>query len=196
MPVDFANVYLAPLIADFAQLYPCIRFDFDLTPRQVDLISEPVDVVICMGEPANSNLIARKLASLQRFLYASPRYLEMSGEPQSLSDLPHHECLRLRGHGSDRWILSGKGATEQVDVGGRFELNSVGMLRRLASLNLGITLLPEGIAAQDVAEGKLRRILPQWQASPISVYALTETRLRPAKTQRFIELVREKLEAN
>ncbi len=196
LPVDFANVYLAPLIADFAQLYPGISFDFDLTPRQVDLISEPVDVVIRMGEPPNSNLIARKLASLQRFLYASPRYLKTSGEPQLPSDLPHHECLRLRGPGSDRWMLSGKGGAEQVDVGGRFELNSVGMLRRLASLNLGIALLPEGIAAQDVAEGKLSRILPQWQASPVSVYALTETRLLPAKTQRFIEFVRDKLEAN
>lgn len=194
LPVDFANVYLAPLIAEFAQLYPGISFDFDLTPRQVDLISEPVDVVIRMGEPANSNLIARKLASLQRFLYASPQYLEMSGEPQSPSDLPHHECLRLRGPGSDRWTLLGNGETEQVDVGGRFELNSVGMLRRLASLDLGITLLPEGIAAQDVLEGKLRQILPQWQASPVSVYALTETRLLPAKTQRFIEFIRAKLE--
>jgi DNA-binding transcriptional LysR family regulator len=195
LPVDFANVYLAPLIAEFAQLYPGISFDFDLTPRQVDLVSEPVDVVIRMGEPANSNLIARKLASIQRFLYASPHYLQTSGEPQSPSDLSGHECLRLRGPDSDRWTLSGGDETQQVDVGGRFQLNSVGMLRRLASLGLGITLLPEGIAAQDVADGKLRRILVQWQASPVSVYALTETRLLPAKTQRFIEFVRDRLQA-
>ena len=193
LPVDFANIYLAPLIAEFAQLYPGISFEFDLTPRQVDLISEPVDLVIRMGEPASSNLIARKLASLQRYLYASPQYLEVSGEPQNPSELIHHECLRLRGPGSGCWTLSGKDGTEKIDVGGRFELNSVGMLRRLASLNLGITLLPEGIAAQDVAEGKLLQVLPQWQASPISVYALTETRLLPAKTQRFIEFVRDKL---
>ncbi|WP_342655321.1 LysR family transcriptional regulator [Pseudomonas sp. F3-2] len=195
LPVDFANVYLAPLIAEFAQLYPGISFDFDLTPRQVDLVSEPVDVVIRMGEPANSNLIARKLASIQRFLYASPHYLQTSGEPQSPSDLSGHECLRLRGPDSDRWTLSGGGETQQVDVGGRFQLNSVGMLRHLVSLGLGITLLPEGIAAQDVADGKLRRILVQWQASPVSVYALTETRLLPAKTQRFIEFVRDRLQA-
>lgn len=193
LPVDFANIYLAPLIAEFARLYPGISFEFDLTPRQVDLISEPVDLVIRMGEPASSNLIARKLASLHRYLYASPQYLEVSGEPQNPSELIHHECLRLRGPGSGCWTLSGKDGTEKIDVGGRFELNSVGMLRRLASLNLGITLLPEGIAAQDVAEGKLLQVLPQWQASPISVYALTETRLLPAKTQRFIEFVRDKL---
>jgi DNA-binding transcriptional LysR family regulator len=194
LPVDFANIYLAPLIAEFARLYPGISFEFDLTPRQVDLVSEPVDVVIRMGEPPNSNLIARKLASLQRCLYASPRYLERSGEPDHPSQLINHECLRMRGVGADRWTLSSEAGNEHVDVRGRFALNSVGMLRRLASLDLGIALLPEGIAAQDVASGALRKVLPQWQASPVSVYALTETRLLPAKTQRFIEFLRDKLE--
>lgn len=82
----------------------------------------------------------------------------------------------------------------EVEIDGRFELNSVGMIRRLATLDLGIALLPEGIAAQDLANGTLRRVLPQWHAAPISVYALTETRLLPAKTQRFIEFLRERLE--
>lgn len=194
LPVDFANVYLAPLIAEFARDYPGISFDFDLTPRQVDLVSDPVDVVIRMGEPPNSNLIARKLASLERGLYASPRYLEVSGEPEQPSRLVNHECLRMRGPDADRWTLTSGAQREQVAVSGRFELNSVGMLRRLASLNLGIALLPAGIAAQDVASGTLRRVLSQWQAPPVSVYALTETRLLPAKTQRFIEFLREKLD--
>lgn len=194
LPVDFANIYLAPLIADFARLYPGITFDFDLTPRQVDLVSDPVDVVIRMGEPASSNLIARKLATLQRGLYASPQYLAGSGEPREPAELVHHECLRMSGAGSDKWTLTSEGAVEQVQVGGRFELNSVGMLRRLASLDLGIALLPAGIAAPDVEAGVLQRVLPQWQATPVPVYALTETRLLPAKTQRFIEYLRDQLE--
>ncbi|RAI66462.1 LysR family transcriptional regulator [Pseudomonas fluorescens] len=195
LPVDFATVYLAPLIADFARLYPGISFEFDLSPRQVDLISDPVDVVIRMGEPANSNLIARKLASLRRGLYASPRYLEMFGAPGQPLDLSRHECLRLRGPDADRWTLCGSAGRLEVDVGGRFELNSVGMLRRLASLDLGIVLLPEGIAEQDLINGKLRKVLPEWHATPVSVCALTETRLLPAKTQRFIEFLRDRFEA-
>ncbi|MND20973.1 HTH-type transcriptional regulator DmlR [compost metagenome] len=192
LPVDFANIYLAPLIAEFARRYPGISFEFDLTPRQVDLVSEPVDVVIRMGEPADSNLIARKLASLSRRLYASPRYLELNGEPSDPSELVNHECLRLRKAG--KWQLSHSGEVVEVEVGGRFQLNSVGMLRRLATLDLGIALLPEGIAADDLRTGLLQPVLPQWQASPIPVYALTETRLLPAKTQRFIEFLREQLE--
>ncbi|MBC3435683.1 LysR family transcriptional regulator [Pseudomonas sp. BW16M2] len=194
LPVDFANVYLAPLIADFARRYPGITFDLDLTPRQVDLVSDPVDVVIRMGELANSTLIARKLATLQRGLYASPQYLAASGEPSHPSELGHHQCLRMSGSRSDRWTLACEATVEHVQVVGRFELNSVGMLRRLACLDLGIALLPAGIAAPDVESGALRQVLPQWQATPVPVYALTETRLLPAKTQRFIEYLQDRLE--
>lgn len=194
LPVDFANIYLAPLIAEFAHRYPGISFDFDLTPRQVDLISEPVDVVIRMGEPADSNLIARKLATLSRRLYASPRYLEINGEPAHPSELVNHECLRLRSSRGDKWLLTNAGETMEAPVGGRFQLNSVGMLRRLASLDLGIAVLPEGIAADDVRNGLLKEVLAQWHPTPIPVYSLTETRLLPAKTQCFIEFLREQLE--
>lgn len=194
LPVDFATIYLAPLIAEFASRYPGISFDFDLTPRQVDLISEPVDLVIRMGEPPSSNLIARKLASLPRYLYASPAYLERFGEPAHPRDLAGHECLRLRSPKTDNWTLSRPGETLEVEVGGRFQLNSVGLIRRLATLDLGIAVLAQGIVTEELANGSLRRVMQQWQASPIPVYALTETRLLPAKTQRFIEFLRERLE--
>jgi DNA-binding transcriptional LysR family regulator len=67
------------------------------------------------------------------------------------------------------------------------------LIRRLAILDLGIAVLPEEIVAEDVAQGRLRRILPDWEGPPTPVYAMTETRLLPAKTQRFIEFLREHL---
>ena len=63
------------------------------------------------------------------------------------------------------------------------------MLRRVATLGMGVALLPVEIAANDVTAGRLVRMLTHWQAKPIPVYALTETRLLPAKTQRFIEFL-------
>lgn len=84
----------------------------------------------------------------------------------------------------------------EVTVGSRFQLNSVGLIRRLASLDLGIVVLPEKIVAEDVTQGRLRRILPDWEGPPTPVYAMTETRLLPAKTQRFIEFLRERLDSS
>lgn len=191
LPVDFATIYLARLIAEFARRYPGLSFEFDLTPRRADLVAEPFDVAIRMGELADSGLIARQLARLPRYFYASPRYLELSGEPKAPDDLTRHECLCMpRGA---TWKLEDGRRKVEVAVGGRFTLNSVGMIRRLATLDMGIALLSEQIAAEDLANGRLRRVLPQWQASPISVYAITETRLLPAKTQRFVEFLQERL---
>jgi DNA-binding transcriptional LysR family regulator len=193
LPVDFANIYLAPLIAEFARRYPGISFDFDLTPRLVDLISEPFDVAIRMGNPPNSNLIARQLANLACYLYASPRYLEQFGAPFHPTDLAQHECLGFRTAKANVWILHKANESMEVAVAGRFQLNSVGLIRRLATLDQGIALLPAEIVDEDVVQGRLRRVLPDWEGPATPVYAMTETRLLPAKTQRFIEFLRERL---
>lgn len=193
LPVDFANIYLAPLIAEFARQYPGISFDFDLTPRLVDLVAEPFDVAIRMGNPPNSNLIARRLANLACYLYASPRYLERFGEPARPENLALHECIGFKTAKANAWTLHDASGSIEVAVGGRFQLNSIGLIRRLATLDLGITILPEEIVAEDVAQGRLRRILPDWMGPSTPVYAITETRLLPAKTQRFIDFLRQHL---
>ncbi|WP_456618617.1 LysR substrate-binding domain-containing protein [Bradyrhizobium sp. P5_C12] len=187
LPVDFAAIYLTPLIAEFARRYPGISFEFDLTPRRVDLVAEPFDVAIRMGELADSGLIARQLARLPGYLYASPQYLELAGEPRQPDDLVRHQCLCMPR--ASIWKLHAGTRKVEVAVKGRFTLNSVGMIARLAAHDQGIALLAEAIVADDLAAGRLRRVLPHWQAAPISVYAITETRLLPAKTQRFIEFL-------
>src|SRR5712664_3676272 len=133
-PVDFATTFLAPQMAEFSRRYPGISFEFDLTPRRVDLVAEPFDVAIRMGELPDSNLIARQLARLPRYLYASPRYLDLSGEPSQPSDLARHECLRMRTAEAGVWTLHGAAEMVEIAVGGRFLLNSIGMIRRLATL--------------------------------------------------------------
>lgn len=191
LPVDFAVTYLAPLISEFAMLYPGIRFDFDLTPRRVDLVSEPFDVAIRIGESADSQLIARPLATLTPALYASPGYLNRSGTPREPETLAQHECLAILR--AEAWTLTDGQRSVTVPVSGRFNLNSMGMIRRMAALDMGVVLMPAEVVADEVASGKLQRILPDWHGSPTTVYAITETRLLPAKTQRFIEFLRDRL---
>ncbi len=191
LPVDFATTYLAPLLPEFAALYPGLDFDFDLTPRNVDLVAEPFDLAIRMAAPQTQNLIARVIARLTPRLYAAPGYLEQNGEPQHPSELERHQCLTMQNIGS--WVLHSGTESVETKAGSRFRGNSVAMIRRLATLEMGITAVPERVVVEELASGQLRRILPEWQLAPTSVYAVTETRLLPAKTQRFIEFLRERL---
>ncbi|MDR2164383.1 MAG: substrate binding domain-containing protein, partial [Zoogloeaceae bacterium] len=116
---------------------------------------------------------------------------EQAGEPQNPADLTRHECLRMLNPEAEVWRLRKGAESVEVSVGGRFCMNSVGMIRRMAALDLGIAMLVEEIAAEEVASGQLQRVLPQWEAAPVPIYAVTETRLLPAKTQRFIDFMRE-----
>lgn len=195
LPVDFASVILAPLLTEFAHRYPGIRFEFDLTPRRVDLVAEAFDVAIRVGEQPDSGLIARQLARFTGRLYASPGYLAAHGEPAHPAELAQHECLVFPRSGP--WVLLRDEAqgTERVEVsvGGRFCLNNVGLFRRLAIDDQGVVLLPEAMVADDLAAQRLRPILPAWRGQDMPVYALTETRLLPAKTLRFIEFLQERL---
>lgn len=194
LPVDFSTVFLAPLIAQFAHKYPGISFELDLSPRRADLVSEPLDLAIRMGEQPDSGLIARQIGSFPRYLFASPRYLALSGEPTHPVDLKQHECIRLAaGPENSVWTLHKTEETIDVRIGGRFSVNSIGMIRRLSALDMGISIQTPGIVSEELADGRLQRVLPQWEAAPLPVYALTETRLLPAKTKRFIEFLSEGL---
>lgn len=188
LPVDFATIFVAPHLGAFAQRYPDIRFELDLTPRRVDLVAEPYDLAIRMGDLPDSSLVARKLADLPRYLYASPAYLAAAGEPRHPAELAQHACLPMLRQPL-RWRLQGDAGTVDTVVNGRFHVNSVGMMQRLAVQGMGIALVSPTIVAGDVAAGALRRILPAWRGSDVPVYAVTETRLLPAKTQRFIEFL-------
>lgn len=191
LPADFATTYLAPLFGEFAQLYPKLNFDLDLTPRNVDLIAEPFDLAIRMATTDTPNLIARVIARLTPFLYASPGYLVRKGEPLEPSELEHHECLPIGGRTT--WTMNSGTNSIETKLGGRFRLNSAAMIRRLAALDMGIAFLPERVVYDDLAQGRLRRILSDWQGPSVAVYAVTETRLLPAKTQRFIEFLQDRL---
>lgn len=193
LPADFAVVILAPIIKAFSDCYPGISFDFDLTPRNVDLVSEPYDLAVRMGSLPDSGLIARKLGSLTRSLYASPDYLVMNGTPGNPDELTDHECIGMRQDKPGHWNLQREGNRISLRVSGRFQMNSIGMMRRFASMGAGIAILPDKIVREDVADNKLIRVLPDWKGEVVTIYALTETRLLPAKTQVFIEFMRERL---
>lgn len=193
VPVDFAIIYMAPLMAEFVALYPGIQIELDMTPRQVDLISENVDVAIRMGVPPDSTLIARKLTQFTAQLFASSNYLAKAGIPEHPSQLKQFECIGFPK--VNVWHLQNGEETVDTEVTGRFKANNVGMIKRLATLDHGIILIPPSSVQDEVKSQQLVPVLSQWQGTPLPVYALTETRLLPAKVRVFIDFFRDKLGA-
>lgn len=190
MPVDFSIAYIMPLVIKYSEIYPDIDFELDLTPRQVDLTREPLDVAIRLGEQQSSSLIARHLITIPRYLYASPEYLKVNGYPSSPSELHSHKCLIMNTPQERKyWSLLGKDEEAEVELKGRFLMNSIGMLKNLAIMGEGIAMIAPGVVRKEASDGELVRVLPEWSGKPLSVYALTENRLSPVKISSFIDFL-------
>lgn len=199
MPADLATGYLAPILKDFADTYPLIAFAIDLTPRRVDLQTEPFDLAIRIGPPprAPSTLVARQIALLPRYLYAAFGYLKHAAPLEQPADLANHVlCMTQGAINHQEVLLTLHRGDEKVElrVEPRFTMNSVGLSRLLAVMGTGISVLDVGLARQDVAEGRLRRVLPAWSLAPVQIHAITESRLLPARTRLFIEFMKTRLE--
>jgi DNA-binding transcriptional LysR family regulator len=198
MPVDLATGHLAPILSDFAKSYPLISFEFDVTPRRVDLQSDPFDLAIRIGPPPTtpSTLVARQIALLPRYLYASPDYLKAAAPLTHPDELTKHVlCIgQAMTSQEEAWRTFYRGEEEvNVMIASRFRMNSVGLSRELAVSGVGIAVLDTDLAHEDVASGRLRRVLPEWSLAPVPVHAITDTRLLPARTRLFIDFIKARL---
>src|SRR6267154_2495624 len=167
MPADLATDYLAPIIADFAKTYPLIAFEFDLSPRLVDLQTEPFDLAIRIGPP-----------------------------PTHPNDLDRHVVCIVQGAtrlGEVARTFHRGDESVDVMIGTRFAMNSVALSRALAVGGVGLAVLNNVLALDDVTLRRLVRVLPDWRLAPVQVHAVTETRLLPARTRLFIDFLKARL---
>jgi len=198
MPADLATGYLAPIIADFAKKYPLIAFEFDTSPRPVDLQTEAFDLAIRIGPPptAPSTLVARPIAMLPRYLYGTPEYLKSAAPLTHLKDLDRHVVCIVQGATRlGEVVRTFHRGDESVDmkIGTRFVMNSVALSRALAMGGVGLAVLDNVLALDDLRLGRLVRVLPDWSLAPLQVHAVTDTRLLPARTRLFIEFLKARL---
>jgi DNA-binding transcriptional LysR family regulator len=197
MPAELAAAHLAPIIADFAKTYPLIAFEFDLSPRPVDLQTEHFDLAIRIGPPPTAplTLVARPIAVLPRYLYASPEYLRSAAPLTHPNDLDRHAVCIVEGArpGQVARTFYRGGETVDVMIGTRFAMNSIALSRALAMQGAGLAVLDNVLALDDVTLGRLIRVLPGWSLAPVQVHAVTETRLLPARTRLFIDFLKTRL---
>ena len=113
-------------------------------------------------------------------LHAAPEYIQAAGEPHHPRDLADHSCIRMVcPHWSGCWTLARREETVQVAIKERIAVNNFALVLQFAVL----------LAGEDLPAGRLRRVLPNWNFHPVPVFALTPSRVMPAKTRAFVEFL-------
>ncbi|MCW5624475.1 MAG: LysR family transcriptional regulator [Burkholderiales bacterium] len=201
MPEDFANLALTGMLTQFVIDHPLVSLEIDLSPRRVDLIGENFDLAIRMGAlPDDSQLSARRLASFDEGLYASPTYLREQGEPVTPDALRSMHALMVLSRSGDPlpWKMRRRTGDETLQWEGapdqRTLANSPDLLLKLARGGAGIAAAATFFTAPYVQAGDLVRVLPDWQLQPSTAWAVFPgRRLMPTRTRAFLDALIESL---
>lgn len=194
MPADF-GAYLADVHFDeLRAAYPSITYEFFLTSAVVDLMVDRYDVSILIGEPPGaSRLIARRIGTVHRHLYAAPKYLERHRVPAKPEQLNSHTCLfppPVESGGG--WLMRNGPDVIHVHPDPLLMINSQAVIRQLVIHGMGIGQLSRSYAAALVRTGSLVAVLPEWELDPQALYVLTASRLLPARVRVFVDFLAEK----
>jgi DNA-binding transcriptional LysR family regulator len=156
----------------YAEKYPKVVIDIDVSDRRVDLVADGLDLALHIGPLEESAMGARKVGDLSYGLYASQTYLERHGTPQDGDDLRKHLLLMFSGSGQRGWRLVTLSRELRIDGPARIRANDSLVVRDAAVRGLGIALLPVVIGKDEVARGTLRRVLSAWSSPKVPVHAI------------------------
>lgn len=157
VPVSFGVREVAPILPELTRRHPDLTIELGLNDRRVDLIEEGWDLVVRIGRLTASTLMARRLAPCRMIVCASPSYLRDHGQPETVSELAHHNCLGYTlssDAGPDRWRFGESGRTK-VKVQGTMRANNGGALVASAVAGEGIIYQPTFLVREAVAAGQL-----------------------------------------
>jgi DNA-binding transcriptional LysR family regulator len=184
--------FIAPVVVEFLGAYPEVKVDLSMGERTIDLIDEGFDVAIRLTPPPDSSLIVRSLATWRHVLCCSPAYLDKHGPLRQLSELADHNCVRhVLYPYEDEWrFVDRKGTPASVRVSGNLISNSGETLRMAALQGVGICLAPGFLIADDLDQGRLVRLLPEYRPVEFAMNAVYPHRHHlSAKVRSFIDLL-------
>lgn len=196
-PPFFGAFHLAPVVADYLQIYPDIKVDLIVQGGTVDLIEEGIDLAINVGELNDSSLISRKIASSRRVVCGAPKYFEQHGVPMHPNELREHNCLvNWSIPPRDTWrFLETDGTRTTVKVKGTLQANIADVVRLAAINGLGLILLPTYIVGQDLQKGRLKAVLTEFEPMPLEIYAMYPHRKHlSAKVRTFVDFLYDRLQ--
>ena len=175
-PSPIVHGFLLAELADFLNRHPEVRLSVDVNRVKVDLIAEPFDLALRVGDPRGETLVARRLFEECEALYAAPSWIARHGVPASLQDLAGHAAIICasapmapRDYG---WTFVRGDQAEELRVAVALQINDPLQARLAAEQGIGIACLPRFIADTRCEEGSLVRLLPAWSGAMVSIRAV------------------------
>lgn len=194
-PALFAPRFLMPVIAEYMARYPRVEVDLDLADAFVDFAGSGLDMVVRIGELADSGLTGKRLGALRRVVFGAPSYFARFGRPAHPLELARHNCItRTVDERPGGWMFTIDGRPRAVKVSGTFRTNAMNAIYAAVEAGLGLGYSPLWQIKHLIDEGKVEIVLEAFEPAPVPIHALwLEGRSPSAKIRRFLDLLGEQL---
>jgi DNA-binding transcriptional LysR family regulator len=194
VPRAVVPILVEPLIASFCQAYPEVEVEIAASEELVDLAAEGFDAGIRLGQFIAADMVTVRLTKPFPFIIVgSPAYLARSGRPERPDDLRQHACLRLRRSNGAlaQWSLTDSGRAIDIAVSGPLIAHDFPTMLGAAIEGVGLAQVPQPIAAEPVAAGKLVCVLERFSPMTPGVFLYYPSRRQTLpKLRAFIDHVK------
>ncbi|MCO4877373.1 LysR family transcriptional regulator [Paraburkholderia caribensis] len=192
--VCFARLHIVPRLPVFLEQHPDLDLELVLDDRNIDLVEEGIDLALRMGELADSNMTARRIAVARRRVLATPAYLERHGMPQAPADLHAHRAVVYTRDvgGGEEWTFRRDTAELPVRLQGRVRISATEGLRAAVFADMGLAVASEWAFWPELQSGAVVSVMDDWTLPAISLSAVYPTgRQASSKARQFTAFVEE-----
>ncbi|HFT0373993.1 TPA: LysR family transcriptional regulator [Enterobacter mori] len=192
-PHAFGQEQLLKPLTEFLQRYPQLSVEWMLNDKSVDFLSDNIDCAIRVGAEVDPATVSVQLAEVPRSVVASPallaRFPKVS-KPEDLQALPWIAISTFYQRHVE--LFDGAAQPTRIAITPRLSTDSLYVARNTALTGLGVALVSSWTVKEDIQEGRLIPLLPEWQPTALPVHLVYPwSRYYPARLRRFLEMMKQ-----
>lgn len=190
MPSDPSlSSLVASIVAELIHTFPQLRADLRADDTPHNLIEGRFDVALRLGTLPPTEAIVRRLGSEPEIVVASPALFEQlrpARTPHDLQGAPwvSHSALPSP---SMCTLHSRKGDSAKFAVHKVASASSIVALRDLIAAGVGYGVLPLHVVRDEIEQGRLNHVCPQWFSRSITLFALMPSRRIAPRVRLFLD---------
>ena len=192
-PHAFGQEQLLKPLTEFLQRYPQLSVEWMLNDKSVDFLSDNIDCAIRVGAEVDPATVSVQLAEVPRSIVASPALLARfpkASKPEDLQALPWIAISTFYQRHVE--LFDGAAQPTRIAITPRLSTDSLYVARNTALTGLGVALVSSWTVKEDIQEGRLIPLLPEWQPTALPVHLVYPwSRYYPARLRRFLEMMKQ-----
>lgn len=167
-PVEFGQRYLAPLVNAFLKEHRHVTVELLLNDQVVPLLDERLDLALRIGHLPDSAMVARPVGATRLVTCASPDYLRVAPALDTPQSLHEHACITLASQGR-HWYYRHTEKEQAQDIAPRLVCNQIRAASLACVQGVGITRLMHYQVADELADGRLVRVLKDFEPRDLPI---------------------------